>query len=136
VDARLVSHYADPVIFEYTISHEDSVIHVVVQGFFDFLKTHEMWNAIVAACHEFECFQILGESRSTTPIPIIDAYEHLGLIEAAGVTPDFRIAWVSTDPPVLERLRLIETVLRDRSLFNVSIFESRADAKQWLLETA
>ena len=107
----------------------------MTQGAFDYLGAYEMWNAIVATCHEFECFQVLGESRQTAPIPTVDAYEHLGLIKEAGVTPDYRIAWVSDDPPVHERLRLIETVIRGRSPFNVSVFESKDDAIRWLRDS-
>ncbi len=129
-----VSLYACPVKFDYSITYENSLVTVRTQGIFDFPKAHEMWTAIVAACHEFKCFHVLGESRKTAPIPTMDAYEHLGLIESVGVTPDYRIAWVSKDPPVLERLRLIETVMRERSLFNVSIFDSTADAVHWLAE--
>jgi len=77
---------------------------------------------------------MLGESRLAAPISTIDAYEHLGLIESVGVTPEYRIAWVSTDPPVLERLKLIETVLRDRFLFNASTFDSLTEARRWLIE--
>jgi hypothetical protein len=118
--------------FEYSISHDDSLVNVITQGFFDYLKAYEMWKAIVATCDKSGCFQVLGETQRAAPIPLIDAYEHVALIESVGVTPDYRIAWVAKDPPVLERLRLIESILRDRSLFNVSIFESKADATRWL----
>jgi len=132
MDRRWFSLYGKYVDFEYSIAHEDSLVKVVTQGFFDYLKAYEMWKAIVATCNKSECFQVLGKTRQAAPIPMIDAYEHLDLIESAGVTPDFQIAWVSNVPPVLERLRLIETILKDRSLFNVSIFESEADATRWL----
>jgi hypothetical protein len=93
-----------------------------------------MWTAIIATCTKSNCFKVLGESNLTAPIPTIDAYEHLSIIQAVGVTPDYRIAWVSQDESVLERLRLIETVLRSRSLFNVTIFDNMKKAKRWLTE--
>ena len=72
--------------FTYSVSYEEPLIRVRAQGFFDYLKAYEMWKAIVAASDEFKCFHILGESTSTEPIPTLDAYEHLSLIESVGVT--------------------------------------------------
>ena len=118
--------------FNYSVSIEQPLIRVRSQGAFDYLKVYEMWKAVVAACNEHQCYCILGESLSTEPIPKLDAYEHVSLIESAGVTPDYRIAWVSKDTAVLERLRLIETLLRERLVFNVSVFENTATAKRWL----
>jgi hypothetical protein len=118
--------------FTYSVSYEEPLIRVRAQGFFDYLKAYEMWKAIVAASDEFKCFHILGESTSTEPIPTLDAYEHLSLIESVGVTREHRIAWVSKDPPVLDRLRLIETLLRERSHLNVSMFDNTPQAKRWL----
>jgi hypothetical protein len=118
--------------FEYSISHDDSLVNVVTQGFFDYLKAYEMWKEVVATCDKSGCYQVLGESQLAAPVPLIDAYEHVSLIESVGVTPDYQIAWVANDAAVLERLRLIESIVRDRSLFNVSMFESKADATRWL----
>ncbi|MCP4301589.1 MAG: hypothetical protein GY783_13465 [Gammaproteobacteria bacterium] len=118
--------------FTYSISFEEPLVRVRSQGVFDYLKAYEMWKAVVAACNEYECYQILGESFSAEPIPTLDAYEHLDLIESSGVTRDYRIAWVSKAPAVLDRLRLIETLLRERSIFSVAVFENTAEAERWL----
>lgn len=121
--------------FEYTISYDESLVKVVSQGHFDYLKAYEMWKGVVTTCNKSECYRVLGESRLAAPIPTMDAYGHLELIESVGVTPDYQIAWFSTDPLVLERLKLIETVLRDRSLFNVSIFDNLPEARRWLIDS-
>ncbi len=118
--------------FVYSLSFEDSLIRVRAQGSFDYLEAYEMWKAVAAACNEYECNQVLGESISTTPIPTLDAYEYLDLIESAGITPEYRIAWVAKHPAVLDRLRLIETLLRERSIFSVAVFENTAEAERWL----
>lgn len=92
--------------FEYSVSYDESLVNVATQGGFDYLGTYEMWRAVVAACKENGCYNVLGESRLTAPIPLVDAYEHLNLVRSVGVTPDYRIAWVAKDPSVLERLSL------------------------------
>jgi hypothetical protein len=62
----------------------------------------------------------------------MDAYDHLSILEAVGITPQHRIAWTSSDPRLMDRLRIIETIARNRSSLNVAMFESTAEARRWL----
>lgn len=108
------------------------MICVRTEGVFDFLEAYEMWEKIVAACNLHNCFRIFGQSGLEKPLPSLDAYEHIGILEAVGITPQHRIAWVAEDPALLDSLRLVETVIRNRSPFAVRMFDNRNDAARWL----
>lgn len=116
----------------YKISKEDSVIRVRTEGVFDFLQAYEMWEKIVAACNSHNCFRVLGQSGLEEPVPALDAYEHLGILESVGISPHHRIAWVAEDPALLDSLRIVETVVRNRSPFAVRMFDKMNDAERWL----
>ena len=117
---------------DYTISYEHPLINVRTAGKFDFLKAYEMWEEIVAASEENNCNRILGISNLQEPMPTMDAYDHLSIFQSVGVTEKHRIAWVAGKPALLEKLRLAETVLRNRGSIDIQIFESVTDAKRWL----
>ena len=120
------------VSLRYTIEKEDSVIRVITEGVFDFLEAYEMWEKIVAACNSHNCFRVLGQSGLDEPVPVLDAYEHVGILESVGIAPHHRIAWVATDPALLDSLRIVETVIKNRSPFVVRMFDSEKDATNWL----
>lgn len=118
--------------FDYSIEYENSLIRLNTRGVLDFVQAFEMWEAVVAACKKFKCFRILGVSSVEVPVQSMDAYDHLSLLEAVGVTKKYRIAWTAVNPAVLERLRAIQTVIKNRSSLNVRVFESAAEAEQWI----
>lgn len=60
------------------------------------------------------------------------AYDHAAIFEAAGITREFRIAWVELNPEVEEAARLTEAVVRNRGLAEARVFDNIADAKRWL----
>jgi len=124
------------VTFEYTICHDESTIIVKTQGVFDYLKIYDMWKGIVAACKANDCFDVIGLSGMEEPMPAAEAYDYTSLFEATGITPKHRIAWVASEPEVLDRLRAVELVLANRGPYNIHIFEILSDAKRWLKESA
>ncbi|MGI9248318.1 MAG: hypothetical protein ACR2QI_04845 [Woeseiaceae bacterium] len=67
-------------------------------------------------------------------MPTMDAYDHLSLLQSVGVTDKHRIAWVAGKPALLEKLRLAETVIRNRGSLDLRIFESVTEAQRWLGE--
>ena len=91
-----------------------------------------MWEDIVETCNENNCFRILGISKLNEPIPAMDAYDHLSLLQAVGVNSQHRIAWVAGRPELMERLRLAETVLRNRGSINIRVFDAEKSAEAWL----
>lgn len=120
--------------FHYTIWHDESAVIVKTQGVFDYLKIYDMWKAIAAACKENDCLDVIGLSGMEEPMPTVEAYDYANLFEAAGITPRHRIAWVASEPEVLNRLRAVELVLRDRGPYKVRVFEILSDAKRWLVD--
>jgi len=122
------------VVLHYDISVDESQIRVRTSGVFDFLKVYEMWERISATCKEHNCFKVLGRSDLQKPIPTMDAYDHLSIFEAVGITPQFRIAWVAENSELVDKLRLTETVLRNHAAINLRVFESVRDGEKWLMK--
>ena len=91
-----------------------------------------MWEQIAAACNKHNCFDILGLSYLDEPLPEMDAYEHLGILESVGISGKHRLAWVAMKPRLLDNLRLAEMVIRHRSPIEMKTFESEKDARRWL----
>jgi len=118
---------------KYTITHEDSLIRVAVSGSPDYLSTDRLWHDIVARCKKENCFRVLGES-ATEEWRSEDSYDHAAIFEAAGVTQDYRVAWVEQNPDAKEAIKLAEAVIRNRGLDKARAFEDLADAKRWLDE--
>lgn len=116
----------------YTITREDSVIKVRTEGVFNFVAAYEMWEEIVMACTSENCLHILGFSCLEKPLPPMDAYEHMGILQSVGITPRHRIAWVAVNPLLLDGLKRVESVIRHRSDLVLRVFENGKDATRWL----
>lgn len=120
---------------EYSISYEQSYVEVHVRGEGDYLSTDKMWKDISAACRKNDCHKILGianiESRSAQ-----HAYDHAAIFEAAGMTSEYRIAWVENNRSTIETARLVEAVIRNRDLADGRVFDSVPEARRWLAAAA
>ncbi len=116
----------------YTISREDSVIQVRTEGVFDFVAAYEMWEEIVLACTAANCLHVLGFSFLEQPLPPIDAYEHMGILQSVGVTRNHRIAWVAERPLLLDSLKRVESVVQNRSDLVFRVFKNGTEATRWL----
>lgn len=116
----------------YDIEYSQALVNVRTSGVFDILKAYEMWKEIAKTCAANNCFQILGVSMLSEPMPQLDAYDHLEMLASAGISPKHRIAWIAGHDNLLENLRLIETVFKQRSSQNLRIFQTIGDAKRWL----
>lgn len=118
--------------FNYSIEIEDSLVRVQTHGVFDFLKVYEMWRDIATSCDASDCHSVLGVSNLSEPMPSADAFDHVNMLEAVGMTSKHQIAWVAARPALMDALRSIEIIVRDRSTLNMRAFESTSDAEQWL----
>jgi len=118
---------------DYSITQNKSYVEVHVRGQGDYLSTDKMWKDVVAACQENNCRSILGIAnisvRSTE-----HAYDHAPIFEAAGLSSEYRIAWVERNQDVADQARLVEAILRNRGLANGRVFDDVAEAKRWLAE--
>ncbi len=118
---------------KYSIRHEDSLIRVAVTGSPDYLTLDRLWHDIVAHCKRHGCLKVLGESTSEQ-WENADAYDHAAIFEAAGVTNQYRIAWVEQDPDAKEAIKLAEAVVNNRGIETARVFDSLAAAQRWLAE--
>jgi len=118
---------------EVVIEYEGDYIHVCQSGRDSYEISLDLWQRVVAACEEHQCFNILGESTSTEAVSVMHAYDHDKIFAIAGVTVRHRIAWVHHDPATFESVRFIETVLKNRGMANGYLFSNVEDAKRWLL---
>ncbi|MGI9237051.1 MAG: hypothetical protein ACR2QZ_06620 [Woeseiaceae bacterium] len=128
-----MARYTDSMSLDYSITYEQSHVTVDVSGQGDYLSTDQMWKDIAAACQKNSCHNILGIAnihvRSSE-----HAYDHAAIFEAAGITDEYRIAWVELNPEVEETARLVEAVVRNRGLADGRVFDNLIDAKRWLAE--
>ena len=116
----------------YRIGLVNGVIEVHTSGIPDRPSVARMWQDIVAACAEHQCFYILGIADIDAPLRVADAIDHQAIFLEAGVTVDHRIAWVQLNPEALEMSRLAETVLLNRGLANGRLFTDEHAARRWL----
>ncbi len=116
----------------YDIAKQDSVIRVNTTGDFDFVGIFEMWEKIIAACDTHNCFRVIGLSNLDEPPAPIDSYEYMGMLQAVGLTPKHRVAWVAQNPTLFDQMLVAETVIRNRSELTVRVFETEADAEEWI----
>jgi len=118
---------------EYSIKHEDSLIRVTVTGSPDYLSTDRLWHDIVANCKRHQCLKVLGESE-TEQWRDSDAYDHAAIFEVAGLSNEYRVAWVEKNPEAKKAIKLAEAVVNNRGFETARAFSSVADAKRWLAE--
>lgn len=116
----------------YSIAREDSIIQVRTAGVFDYVKAFEMWEQIVLACATHGCTNILGLSCVDRPLPKMDAYDHVDMLNSVGITSEHRIAWVAVNPILLDGLHDTATAISERTALNLRIFETKSDAIRWL----
>lgn len=116
----------------HTIEKIDSVIRVRTAGAFDFVNVFEMWEQIVAACQKHNCFNVIGLSNLDEPPAQIESYEYLSMLQAVGLTPKHRVAWVAENPALLDVMTLAETVIMNRSELVVRVFADLDGAERWI----
>ena len=88
----------------------------------------------MAACDQYNCFNILGESYTTEELSTMDAFNHLKIVELVGLTLQHRVAWVIQEKETGKGIEFVETVVvKNRGLVNGEIFSSVEEAKRCLL---
>ena len=120
----------DEIIVEYRGDH----VYAAMYGKNNFDLSLELWKRIMVVCKEHNCFNILGENFTTEELSVMDAFDHLKILEMVGITLDYRIAWVSNTPETAKGLEFVETVVvKNRGLANGGLFPTIEEARRWLL---
>ena len=117
---------------QYSIDYVNSIIEVRVTGVPDRQSIAQMWQDIIAACTEHQCFSILGLSNMDQPLKLADAIDHQAMFLEAGVTIDHRIAWALLNPEAYKMAEVAETVLLNRGMINGRLFSDELAARHWL----
>lgn len=95
----------------------------------------EFWSAVVEVCEKQQCFDFLGVSNSLTPMPFLDAHEHIQLFRDLGINSRYRIAWVELNPAALVIARYVGDALFNRGLPG-EVFATEIEARSWLFDEA
>ena len=91
------------------------------------------WGDIVEACKTHDCYSVLGISRSLTPMPFLDAYDHIQLFRDLGIDSRYRIAYVELNPQAVEIVKYVGDALFNRGLPG-RVFATEDEAARWLFE--
>lgn len=119
-------------VAKYSIEYVNSIIEVRAAGVPDRESVGQMWKDIIAACNEHSCFSILGIANMDQPLSLADAIDHQAIFLEAGVTIDYRIAWVQLNPEARKRSEVAETILLNRGMLNGRLFADEFEARRWL----
>ena len=121
--------------FDYSIAAEETIIVARVSGVPDRNSVVEFWREVVATARKHDCHDVLGLASTERPMELGDALEIEAIFRAAGVTSDFRIAWLNPNPAARPMIDLVEELIRNREIADARFFESEADAREWLAGT-
>ena len=120
--------------FNLSIIPETHYLHVSVSGEANYQNACELWRAIANAAQQHQCFNILGEQSMRNVMPTTDAWNHQSIFLDMGITSKYKIAWVDTNPRIIETTRFIGTVLHNRHIGYGKIFSDVDTAKEWLMK--
>ncbi|MDJ0710447.1 MAG: hypothetical protein QNJ14_08660 [Woeseiaceae bacterium] len=121
-------------VAHYTIEFAGTYVEIRVSGIPDRDSSVKMWRDAANACRDNDCRKILGISMTERPIGLRDAIDYDSIFDEAGVTPEFRIAWVNENAAAEVMIRLIEEVLRNRKMVDARGFQDESEARRWLDE--
>ena len=119
---------------EIIVEYKGDYIYAEMHGKNNYDLSLELWRRIMAACKQYNCFNILGENFTTEELSTMDAYDHLRILEEVGITLQYRIAWVNQREETARGIEFVETVVvKNRGLANGRLFSNVEEAKRWLL---
>jgi hypothetical protein len=119
---------------EIVIEYKGSYIYAALYGKNNYDISLELWRRIMAACKQYNCFNILGENYTTEELSTMDAYDHLKILEEVGLTLQYRVAWVDQATATARGLEFVETVVvKNRGLAYGRLFSNVEEVKRWLL---
>lgn len=115
----------------YTISFEGDHIRAFAEAEKNIDWSRRFWRDVVDACERHDCYDFLGVSNSLTPMPFLDAHEHIQLFRDLGIDSRFRIAWVELNPEAVNIAKYASDALFNRGLPG-EVFDTEEEARAWL----
>jgi hypothetical protein len=117
---------------EYTIQFEGDHLEVHSDGDKDMDFAYSIWAAIIEACKKHDCYHVLGIANTTKPLTPVDGFEHAEMLRELEYPSRFRVAWVELVPEFREVAKFVETVLFNRGIGEIKMFEDVEAARAWL----
>ena len=94
--------------------------------------SRKIFQRIVGACDEYECFNVLAIAYLENSLSTLDNYDSAAMLTEVGFSWKHRLAWVDLNADTYGSTQFAETVLLNRG-FSARLFREVEDAKQWLL---
>ncbi len=91
----------------------------------------EAWARIAQKCEETGLARVLIISRVTGRYPTLDTYETMSTLDQYGISRDWKIAYVNSDPDCRQDLMFMMAVADNRG-FLVRLFGEEDEARKWL----
>jgi hypothetical protein len=111
----------------------DHYIRVVLKADNKIDTSREIWARIFSLCQKTNMKSVLVISDSE-PVEIVPAYQHADIVQQAGFTFDYRVAWIEKNAAAYDIDAFIENVLFNRGIIQAKLFRNEEDALGWLLQ--
>ncbi len=114
------------------VTFEGDHVRVATEGDKDYRFLDTVWREVAAVCEQYDCYNVLGIAKSSTPVEAVEGYELPGLFQELNIDQKYRIAWVELDEDAQDTIAFIQTVLANRGLPGL-LFDTETEAREWLL---
>lgn len=91
----------------------------------------DAWARVAQKCRETGHTRVLIISEVTGRYPIRDTYETMSTLDRHGISKDWKIAYVNSDPECREDLMFMMAVA-DNKEYMVRLFNDASRARKWL----
>ncbi|WP_244904510.1 hypothetical protein [Cellvibrio mixtus] len=116
------------------ITPHENYLHVDVRGMGNYENALFMWQSVVDACEQYQCFKVLGEQYLFDSVSTSEAFDHPTIFKKVGITKKYTFAWVDNNPRTRETTQFVRDVLANRSIGYGRLFNDADSAKRWLLQ--
>ncbi len=116
------------------ITPHENYLHVDVRGMGNYENALFMWQSVVDACEQYQCFKVLGEQYLFDSVSTAEAFDHPTIFKKVGITKKYTFAWVDNNPRTRETTQFVRDVLANRSIGYGRLFNDAESAKRWLLQ--
>ena len=115
----------------YTITFEGDHLRAEIEAEKSIAWAQQFWGDIVEACKKHNSYNVLGLSYSMTPMPFLDAYDHIQMFRELGIDSKYRIAYVELNPQAVEIVRYVSDAFFNRGI-PARLFDTEDEARAWL----
>ncbi|MDD5091974.1 MAG: hypothetical protein PHQ23_13795 [Candidatus Wallbacteria bacterium] len=120
----------DPLVVTYKYNY----VHVQNFGQMNLDPSSNRWHDIKDECDKNNCYKILGETFGTDKLKPADSYQLMEVLRGAGITADFKIAWVFHFVESYDKMLPAQEFLNQSGQVNARLFKTVEEALEWLLK--